>query len=128
MGDGSLYTLSLEGLKKISDEVKETSGNFTDNGLALISSTELWIINPNGLPVFITRSQLPFLNPQSRPEIGYAFVLSDNKLMAWEINREGEQNSYTLYGGTGIKKYQIDQSGHRVYILDQEKLISLKLR
>ena len=129
IGDGALYALSLDGLQKSFDNVKETSSNFDATGLSLISSAELWVINgKNGASAFITRSQMPFSQPQASQELGYAFTVADNKILAWEINREGEQNTYTLYTGLQIEKYIIQPDFRQAYVLDNGELKTFKLR
>ena len=130
LADHNLY-LANASMELLADNVDLWDFESADSAVAVLHSSEFGYYDTSafgGSLNLITRSDEPLSAISVKPEIGYAFFNRDNSVNAIELDTRNNQNQYTLYSGTNIQKFIVDDQARNIVLLDNGELKSLKIR
>lgn len=128
IGDGTLYKAGSS-LVPLASDLQHWDFNREESSLIFFHSGQLDYVNPFKTAAdFITRRGNELRNPVLRLHLGYAFFIEGNSIRALELDTRDHQNEYTLYTGSDIKKFTLDEEGKTLFVLDSGTLKSIQIR
>ena len=126
--NGDLYTINGD-YQKLATGIVQWNYDSESHGLIFATASELNFYNFSTRQVqLITRSSDGFTNPILRSDLGYAFYVQNNNLLASEVDTSDHQNTYTLASVSGNTKFITDSPTKKIYLLDNGKLQTLTIR
>lgn len=127
--DDNLYSLENGGVKKIASNLTYLNLDKNNSTISFIHAGELSMYNPyNKNSLFVTRSSNNINQVETDLNTLYVFTSNQTQVTAYEMDTRDRQNVYTLYTGNNIKKFQLNENGKELLILDEDNLISIKIR
>lgn len=113
----------------VADNISDAGFDQATSNLLVLHSGELDYYNYSSQNLnFITRTSLPLKNFILRSDLGYAFFFKNTSLEALELDLRDVQNEYSFYQATQPQKFILDDSGKKLYILDDGKLMEQTIR
>ncbi|MBI3232271.1 MAG: PEGA domain-containing protein [Candidatus Doudnabacteria bacterium] len=128
LADGSIYTISTQGLVRESENLNGWDFEQTQNTLIFTASGELRYFDEQANNRLITRLSESITLPKIAKSIGYAFFNKKNTLTALELDQTETQNSYPIFTGDNIENYFIDQNAKTLLVLDSGNIKRIRLR
>lgn len=128
VADKSIYRVGADGLIKLAENLSAWNMKEFGESLSFVAGGEFWYAGASGNAVLVTRTSESLKLPLAKPTLGYALYVERQKLMAWELDHQGQPNSYELYSGSNIQKYQLNEDSRELLMLDDGMLKLLKIR
>lgn len=127
--DNTLYQAG-DGLQKINSGVDRMNWTADFPGLIYGNSHEVWIYATDRQDnELVTRSSKMLSGPVYNQKTGYFFVAEDSQLKAIEYDLQGQENTYVLAStATANPKFTVNPDGNMILYLDENRLVSLKIR
>jgi hypothetical protein len=128
LSNNNLY-LANSAMQEIASGVTSFDFNSQNPSLPIFHNGELDYYDTLGQTVnFITRSSSELKNPVVSNSIDYALYSSAGKIYAAELDQRGTQNTYILYSGQNVQKFNADNSGKNILLLDNGQLEQVTIR